>query len=189
MNKLRFIVKSIITFLRKPLFALYHSSVDSTSWVKGVSNTRYSKIGKWCFVNKLVGLNHVEIGNYCSIAANVLIGGMEHGTEHCSTSTKLSDATYADRTTIIGHDVWIGSYCVIRQGVRIGDGAIIGAMSFVNRDVPPYSIVFGIPAKVARIRLPEIVINELNESRYWEKPPKEARKILSEIENKYLTKE
>lgn len=181
-------LKTIISIFKIPLFALYHSRVDSTSWVKSVSSTRYSTVGKWCFINKSVGLHLTDVGNYCSIAANVLIGGMEHGTENLSTSTKLSDAPYANHKTIIGNDVWIGSFCVIRQGVTIGDGAIIGTMSFVNKDVPPYSIVYGIPARVARFRFSEEVIRELNESRYWELPPKEARKELEIIESKFAKK-
>jgi len=186
MKRLKLVLKRIVTFSKKPFYAFYHSKVDSTSWVKGISSIRYSTIGKWSFVNKAVGLNRVEIGNYCSIAANVLIGGMEHGTDHCSTSTKLSNAPYSDKITKIGHDVWIGSYCVIRQGVSIGNGAIVGAMSFVNKDVPPYAIVYGAPARIAKIRLPEDIINELDKSKYWELPPDRARKVIEEIEKSFL---
>jgi len=70
--------------------------------------------------------------------------------------------------TNIGNDVWIGAQAVIKAGVTIGDGAVIGGNSLVTKDVPPYAIVGGTPAKVIKYRFPEPIINALLELKWWE---------------------
>lgn len=126
-------------------------------------------------------LNSVSIGNYCSIAPGVQIGGMEHSYWWYSTSPRLSDHCVDNKITRIGHDVWIGAGTVVRQGVTIGDGAVIGALSFVNKDVPENTICFGIPAKAHGSRLPEDVFRQLSSSRYWNSPMREAKQLLRDM--------
>ena len=79
------------------------------------------------------------------------------------------------------NDVWIGYEAVILAGVTIGDGAIIGARAVVTKDVPPYTIVGGVPAKFIRKRFSDDTINELLSMRWWDLPPE---KILERI--KYI---
>lgn len=178
-------IKIIRSLLLQPYYSLHHNIIDKTTYIRNSSGIIYSKIGKYCWINKGVGMNHVVMGNYCSVASQVLIGGMEHSVSRISTSSKLSDSGYSDHITHIGHDVWIGAQVCIRQGVTIGNGAVIGAKSFVNRDVPPFAIVVGAPAKVLRTRFPEEIIKEINETHYWDYSPQEAKKLISEIEKKY----
>ena len=121
------------------------------------------------------------MGNYCSIGPSVLIGNMEHDVNSYSTSHKIFQEGKDETETIIGNDVWIGAQSFIRIGVKIGDGAVIGAQSFVNKDVPPYAIVIGTPAKLLRYRFDENTIRKLQNSKYWEKDPETARNILSSI--------
>lgn len=70
--------------------------------------------------------------------------------------------------TVIGNDVWIGREAVIMPGVRIGDGAIVGTRAQVARDVPPYAVVVGNPARVVRTRFPEETVAELLAIRWWD---------------------
>ncbi|MFP3594765.1 DapH/DapD/GlmU-related protein, partial [Chryseobacterium sp. SIMBA_038] len=82
---------------------------------------------------------------------------------HEDTSFKRKVKYEYDRDTIIGHDVWIGAKSVIKSGITIGHGSIVAALSFVNKDVPPYAIVGGIPAKILKFRFPEEIITDLLE--------------------------
>lgn len=78
-------------------------------------------IGKYTYLGRFSILNNVEVGNYCSIAPGVQIGGMEHSYWWFSCSTFLSDHCISNKRTIIGHDVWIGANVVFNQGIKIGN--------------------------------------------------------------------
>ncbi len=141
--------------------------------------------------NTYIGLNSnitkATIGNYCSIANNVTIGSGEHLLDSISTSAlfyheaKTYEILTKNKCTI-GHDVWIGVDAIIRRGVTIGNGAVIGANSFVNKDVPDFAIVVGSPAKIVRYRFNEAQINKLNESKWWLLPLNEAKSKVRELE-------
>ena len=100
-------------------------------------------------------------------------------------------------TTIIENDVWIGDGVVIIPGIKIGMGAVIGANSVVTKDVLPYTIVGGVPAKLIKIRFPEEVIHKLIESKWIELPKdiinslpcRNIFEFLDCIEKKQLQKE
>lgn len=143
------------------------------------------KVGQYTYIGRNAILNGAVIGNYCSIAPSTQIGGMEHSYWWYSTSQRLSDQCVDNKTTTIGHDVWIGAGTVIRQGVTIGDGAIIGALSFVNKDVPENTVCFGIPAKVSHRRLPEGVFRRLVASQYWGLSIRQAKRLLRNMEAQY----
>ena len=129
------------------------------------------------------------MGNYCSIAPNVMIGGMEHSYWEVSTSPCLSDSGVTDKQTVIGHDVWIGTQSIIKQGIKIGNGAVIGANSFVNDNIPPYAIVFGNPAKVFKYRFSKEMIGDINKTEYWNSKPRVARDLISNIQLSDLNKD
>ena len=93
----------------------------------------------------------VFIGKNVMIAPNVVIVAFNHGYEQ--TDLPMVKQIISEASVIIEDDVWIASNCTIGKGVRIGKGSIIAANSFVNKDVPPYSIVGGVPAKVIKMRL------------------------------------
>lgn len=84
---------------------------------------------------------------------------------------------------VLGNDVWIGYEAVIMQGVHIGDGAIIGTRAVVTRDVPPYTIVGGVPAQTIKKRFKDHVIERLLELQWWNKPDKEVRAHLDALMN------
>ena len=75
-----------------------------------------------------------------------------------------------DDKTIIGNDVWVGYGATILRGVNIGNGAIIGAGAVVTKDVPPYAVVAGVPAKIIRFRFDDNKIDSLQKSNWWDKP-------------------
>lgn len=113
--------------------------------------------------------NHLVIGNYCSLAEEVVfILGGEHPTNFLSTypfTTKLISPSvfeaHSKGDINIGDDVWIGHRSIILSGVTIGKGAVIAAGSLVNKDIPPYSIAGGVPAKVIKYRFSDGIIQKL----------------------------
>jgi acetyltransferase-like isoleucine patch superfamily enzyme len=125
----------------------------------------------------------ISIGKYCQIGAYVAIHGTNHPITHPSIyinyrlfNGELSKYKVSKPVTV-GNDVWIGHAVIILGGVSIGDGAIIGAGSVVTKDVEPYSIVGGNPAKLIRKRFDDNIIKELQEFKWWEKTPEEMSNL------------
>ncbi|SFI79523.1 CatB-related O-acetyltransferase [Myroides guanonis] len=171
----------ILYILRIPLNYIKKNRIHYSTRVSNNNKISNTCIGKYCYLACNIVMNNTNIGNYCSIAPGVQIGGMEHPFWWHSTSTFLSNKAIANKKTNIGNDVWIAAGSIIKQGVTIGDGSVIGAMSFVNKDVPPNSIVFGNPAKFYKERMPPDIFNHLKDSEFWLKDPIDAKKILENI--------
>ncbi|MCO4783748.1 MAG: CatB-related O-acetyltransferase [Candidatus Cloacimonetes bacterium] len=135
--------------------------------------------------------NPISIGNYCSIAHNVSIVEFFHNTQTLSTSflhkklNKKSSTrdTWSKGPIRIGHDVWIGAGAVILSGVTIGNGAIIGANTVVNQDVPSYAIVAGSPSKVVKYRFEEAICEKLDELSWWNNGLKELKACEHLLQN------
>ena len=173
-------IKTIILAFRLPFFWLKGNKLSVNSDIKKNVLLRECFVGPYVHIGPNSIINNTFIGSYSSIAPHVQIGGMEHPYWEPSTSTYLSTCVKRERT-IVGNDVWIGAAVIIKAGVKIGNGAVIGANSFVNKDVPPYAIVVGAPAKILKYRFGEETIAALEKSHYWELKPTEAKKIISEI--------
>ena len=140
------------------------------------------------------------IGKFCMIASGVtfIMNGANHKIDGISTypfsifrngwesvTPEISDLPYKG-DTIIGNDVWIGANTTIMPGINIGDGAIIATNSTVTKDVAPYTIVGGNPAKLIRKRFSDKMINELLEMQWWnwsiEKITENLHYLTSKIE-------
>ena len=127
---------------------------------------------------------HSRIGKYCSISWNVSIGGANHDfhriTQHAFLYApqfgflgKSEDPKYNrfSDECVVGNDVWIACNAVICRGVHIGDGAVIAAGAVVTKDVEPYTIVAGVPAKVIKERCSHELSNRLINAKWWNLPP------------------
>lgn len=141
--------------------------------------------------------DRLVIGKFCSIAcgAKFIFNCANHALRSLSTYTfplffeewdlpKSAVASAWDNKgdIIIGNDVWIGYEAVIMAGVTIGDGAIIGTRAVVTKDVAPYSIVGGIPAREIRKRFAPEVVERLRELRWWDWPEERIRKAIPAIQ-------
>lgn len=122
-------------------------------------------------------LNVSEIGRFCSIGNGVLLGQERtgHPLDWVSTHPFAHAAEglqYAsdESPLVVGHDVWIGREAMIMAGVCIGHGAVVAARAVVTRDVPPYAIVAGVPARIIRYRHSPELIARLLRSAWWERP-------------------
>jgi virginiamycin A acetyltransferase len=144
---------------------------------------------------------HSKIGKYCSISWGVTIGPGEHDytriTSHdflyndfCELRPNSKKLPYDrfEKKCAIGNDVWIGTNSTILRGTKIGDGAIVGANSLVNKDVPPYAIVVGSPAKIIKFRFSEQIINELLDLKWWNLPPNIIKENFDIFEDKDINK-
>lgn len=183
-KKLKKIIKILINYDDKKKenlkfntdkFQIMHNSILSGDNQIG----DYTYIGFNCIITQSV------VGRYCSIANNVSIGIGEHKINRVSTSSLFYENPFETLTQgecIIANDVWIGSNAVIRRGVKIGNGAIIGANSFVNKDVNDFEIVGGVPAKLIKKRFDENTIKLIKESNWWDFDIENARLKISELE-------
>lgn len=144
----------------------------------------------------LCNKERLVIGKYCSIAcgAKFMFTGGNHSLKSLSTypfpvfpdeweldEWNVARAWDNHGDIIIGNDVWIGYEAIIMQGVTIGDGAIIGTRAVVTKDVAPYSIVVGIPAKEIRKRFDDLTIKKLEDRRWWDWPAEKVKKNIEKI--------
>jgi acetyltransferase-like isoleucine patch superfamily enzyme len=181
-------IKSFFTKLRYAkrisLFAFWdeNSFISDKSYLAQGVKIGNSTISKYCRIRQLTTVHFTDIGKYTSISRNVRIGLGNHPTNLVSTNSVFyshkGNALRNDwvreiefdehKKTIIGNDVWIGEFVTIVGGVTIGDGAVIATNAVITKDVPPYAIVGGVPAKVIKYRFDEETIECLLKVRWWD---------------------
>ena len=135
-------------------------------------------------------MNNINIGKYCSIATNVIVdGGFNHNSSFVSTYPFYNMHGLGEQNIVckgdvnIGNDVWICEDVIIMSGVTIGDGAIIGAKSIITKDVYPYSVVAGCPAKCIKMRFDANDINSLLLIKWWDWSEEKIREELPSATN------
>lgn len=143
-----------------------------------------------------INRDRLVVGKFCSIAcgARFLFNSANHTLASLSSypfpllfeewgleKKNVADAWDNKGDIVVGNDVWIGYEAVILAGVRIGDGAVIGSRTVVTRDIPPYTIVGGVPARTIRKRFDDTVIARLLELRWWDWPEEAVRRNIQAI--------
>lgn len=157
----------------------------NTTILNGTTIDSMSHIGNYCYIGKFCYVTKASIGNYCSIANNVSIGQGEHDLTQISTNSIFYQNAYdklTEKECVIGNDVWIGVDAIIQRGVVIGNGAVIGSNAVVTKNIPPYAIVVGSPARIIRYRFSDEKISSIENSKWWLYSPYEAKKIFETLE-------
>lgn len=151
------------------------------------------KIGAHTYIRSGSELSgDIEIGRFCSISNNVFIGLERSAHLMHSVSTSFFDSTFyqkiprSNTKTLIGHDCWIGKNAILMAGIKLGTGCVIGAGAVVTRDVPPYAIVGGIPAKIIKYRFDPTLQKALLDSLWWQADPEMLMKLPMEDPEQFL---
>lgn len=160
-----------------------------------------SMVGDYSYISRRTSLVCVSVGKFCSVAGSCMIGAGTHTMRNISTSpifTEHKNATghswiptstenpYSERIEI-GNDVWIGARVMIVGNVKVGNGAVIAAGAVVTKDVPPYAVVGGIPAKVIKYRFEPQVIEKLERLKWWDWPIEVLKKHISCFQNQHVS--
>lgn len=185
------------------LAIVYESKLARTVVVPMFTKVYYSTIDDYSYLSRKSFILRTDIGRYCSIASGCYIGMPGHRTDWISTSPvffegknvfNISLSSVRNSTikrTRIGNDVWIGTNVLINEGITVGDGAVIGAGAVVTKDIEPYTIVGGIPAREIRKRFSTEQIEKLLRIKWWNKSINELKNELINIDSieEYLEKE
>ena len=168
-----------------------NSGFTNTSALGGFVRLYNVQLGKYSSIRDNSKVMNAEIGNYSVIAKECIIGLGVHPTNYLSCHSifyKNSPWGFHPewvkpinnllRVAHIGNDVWIGARSMVMDGVSIGDGAIVAAGAVVTKDVPPYAVVGGAPAKVIKYKFPQDVIDRLEEIKWWNLPDEEITRVI-----------
>ncbi|WP_404987691.1 CatB-related O-acetyltransferase [Clostridium culturomicium] len=167
---------------------------SSNVYVDRLCNLHNTTMDSYSYIGYGSSVTNCKIGKFCSISSDVKIGLGTHPINLKSTSpvfynnnnclgTQWSKNNEVEEfgSTTIGNDVWIGTNAIVMADVKIGDGAVIGAGSIVTKDVPPYAIVVGVPAKVIKYRFEEEQIEKLLEEQWWNMNEEEIINRINEF--------
>lgn len=148
------------------------------------------ELGNYSYIARNANATNVKIGKFCSIGPNFCCGLGLHPTNGISTApmfyskakqngtSLVEEVVYEEQEpTTIGNDVFIGANVTIIDGATIGDGAVIGAGAVVVKDIPPYAVAVGVPAKVIKYRFDQDIIDKLLKLQWWNWSDDELQKV------------
>ncbi|MFG5111495.1 CatB-related O-acetyltransferase [Campylobacter lari] len=173
-------------------------------------STHLHKMGSFSYAGSILPA-YVDIGRYCSIASDVSLFATQHPLNRISTSSFTYEKNHlfinnasinkigkcfpvqdynpnlSIKKLIIENDVWVGKDVLLKQGITLGNGCVIGQRAIVTKDVPPYAIVAGAPAKIIRYRFDEKTIERLLRLKWWDYHFADFHDINLNLDiNKYL---
>lgn len=145
------------------------------------TNLDAMEIGAYSYIAPYSEVVHTSIGRYCSIGPYAHLFGSAHPMRWLSTHPFTHTNAFKsfvdyeptltfpgyEGTTMIGHDVWMGANVIVKHGLRIGNGAVIGAGAVVTKDVPDYAVVAGNPARILKYRFEDALIERLQRVQWW----------------------
>lgn len=178
-----------------PLAILHDVNYDTTAAIKPLAKLERATVGKCTYIGTLAAVYDCSIGNFCSIARDAYVGGAKHPIEWVTTSPcfhlkdNATGICYAENEfnwkerTYVGNDVWIGERATVLSGLTIGDGAVIGGGSVVTKNVGPYEIWAGNPARFIRKRFDDETISKLEKIQWWNFEDTELTRIGSLMTN------
>lgn len=155
-----------------------------------------SEFGDYSYCDRYADIANAEIGKFANIASFVRIGATDHPLDRAACHHFLyrsadywedaaDDAAFfahrASRTARVGHDTWLGHNAMIKPEVTVGDGAVVAAGAIVTKDVAPYTIVAGTPAKVIKRRQPEAIADRLVSLAWWDWEHAQLREALEDF--------
>lgn len=156
-----------------------NSSLGEHARIDNYALLEHSSVGDFSYVGTEVRLNYTSLGKFCSIGPGVCAGlGVHPVTKFVSSSNWFysnnpdqEELPYFEeyKKTTIGNDVWIGAKAVIIDGVTIGDGAVVGAGAVVTKDIPPFAVAVGVPARVIKYRFNPEEISFLEDYKWWDR--------------------
>ena len=179
-------LRKIISYFprKKSIFAIVDkkSAVNNKSKINRFVRFYNSRIERFSYVGPSSRIVDTDIGAFTSISWDCQIGIPSHEIHHISSSPIFSEEKNGTGTrwltkrrvippiqrTKIGNDVWIGARAIVMPGIKIGDGAVVGAGSIVTKNVPEYSIVAGVPAKVIKKRFDDDICDQLMALKWWD---------------------
>ncbi len=174
---------------------------DSNVTINRRSYINDSFIGKFSYAGINTTMNWTKMGRFCSLARNVDVGGFDHDYRKITTMPefrfnqmiqgggKIPKKTEHTDYCQIGNDVWIVAGAIVLHKVKIGDGAVIGAGAVVTKDVPPYAIVVGAPAKVIGYRCSQKNIEKLLDMHWWDLPDEKLVEIAPTLIHRDISEE
>lgn len=199
-------IDRILSMINRPgisLLALIgrDTVVHKSARVFRFARIRNGIVGAYSYIGPRTRMDNTSVGAYCSISWDCQIGLSSHNLDSISTSPIFfekrngtgsswvnqdhKDGAGASRT-IIGNDVWVGARSTILESIVVGDGAVIGVGAVVTKDVPPYAIVGGVPAKVIRYRFDSDVREALLASKWWEEPPVKLKELIGSFQERIV---
>ena len=171
------------------LTAVRNSVIHPTSKLEAGTLFYSSRMERYSFCGYNCEIVQSDIGSFTSIANEVVLGGGRHPMEWVAMSpvfyegrdsvkAKFSEhARPPGKRVVVGHDVWIGRSAIVLPGVTIGTGAVVGAGAIVTKDVPPYAIVAGNPARLIRYRFDESTVQRLLATAWWDFPEERLKRL------------